>query len=56
MKTCFVGVRSRVDAIDGKWFGNFRVIEGQFVPREPNLVRVIGSFEKSGVREIGDKL
>ena len=29
-----------------------RVIEGQFVPREPKLVRVIGSFEKSRVREI----
>ena len=26
-----------------------RLIEGQFDPREPKLVRVIGSFEKSGV-------
>ena len=30
-----------------------RVIEGQFVLREKKLVRVIGSFEKSRVREIG---
>lgn len=37
-----------------KWFRNFRRfefnIEGQFVPREPKFVRVIGSFEKSGVK------
>ena len=33
-----------------------RVIEGQFVPREPKLVRVIGSFENSRVREIGGKI
>ena len=31
-------------------FSQVRVIEGQFVPREPKLVRVIGSFEKSGVK------
>ena len=36
-------------------FSQVRVIEGQFVPREPKLVRVIGSFEKSRVREIGDE-
>ena len=30
-----------------------QVIEGQFVLREKKLVRVIGSFEKSRVREIG---
>ena len=39
-----------------KWFGfsQVRVIEGQFDPQsEPKLVRVIGSFEKSRVREIG---
>ena len=35
-------------------FSQVRVIEGQFVPREPILVRLIGSFEKSTVREIGD--
>ena len=42
-----------------KYFGNFRrfeLIEGQFVPREPKLVRVIGSFEKSRVREIGGEI
>ena len=33
-----------------------RVIEGQFVRREPKLVRVIGSFEKSRVREIGGEI
>ena len=33
-----------------------RVIEGQFVPREPKLVRIIGSFEKSRVREIGGEI
>ena len=40
------------------WFRNsrFRVIEGQFVPWEPTLVRVIGSFEKSRVREIGGEI
>ena len=32
-------------------FSQVRVIEGQFVPWEPKLVRVIGSFEKSWVRE-----
>ena len=37
-------------------FSQVRVIEGQIVPREPNLVRVIGSFEKSRVREIGGKI
>ena len=31
-------------------------MEGQFVPREKNLVRVIGSFEKSRVREIGGEI
>ena len=31
-------------------------MEGQFVPREPKLVRVIGSFEKLRVREIGGKI
>ena len=50
-----------VNVIDirSKWFGNFsqvRVIEGQFVPREPKLVRVIGSFEKSRAREIGNEI
>ena len=42
-----------------KWFRKFsrvRVIEGQFAPREPKLVRVIGSFEKSRVREIGGEI
>ena len=42
-----------------KWFGfsQVRVIEGQFDPRsEPKLVRVIGSFEKSRVREIGGRI
>ena len=29
-----------------------RVFEGQFVPREPKLVQVIGSLEKLRVREI----
>ena len=33
-------------------FSQVQVIWGQFVPREPNLVRVIGSFEKSRVRKI----
>ena len=37
-------------------FSQVRVIEGQFVPREPKLVRVIGSFEKSRVREIGGEI
>ena len=32
-----------------KWFGNFRRFE-------PKLVRVIGSFEKSRVREIGGEI
>ena len=36
-------------------FSQVRVIEGQFVPLEPELVRIIGSFEKSRVREIGGK-
>ena len=31
------------------------VVVGQFVPREPKLVRGIGSFEKSRVRGIGGK-
>ena len=31
-------------------FSQVRVIEGQLVPREPKLVQVIGSFEKSGVK------
>ena len=31
-------------------FSQVRVIEGQFVPREPELVLVIGSFEKSGMK------
>ena len=31
-------------------FSQVRVIEGQFVPREPKLVLVIGSFEKSGMK------
>ena len=31
-------------------FAQVRVIEGQFVPWEPKLVRVIGSFEKSRVQ------
>ena len=45
-----------------KYFGNFwqvRGIKGQFVPRKPKLVRglrVIGSFEKSRVREIGGEI
>ena len=42
-----------------KWFGNFwqvRVIEGQFAPREPKLVRVIRSFENSRVRETGGEI
>ena len=37
-------------------FSQVRVIEGQFVPREPKLVRVIGSFEKSRVPEIGHEI
>ena len=37
-------------------FSQVRVIEGQFVPREPKLVRVIGCFEKSRVREIGGEV
>ena len=37
-------------------FSQVRVIEDQFVPREPKLVRVIGSFEKSRVREIGGEI
>ena len=31
-------------------FSQVPVIEGQFVPREPKLVLVIGSFEKSGMK------
>ena len=37
-------------------FLQVRVIEGQFTPREPKLVRVIGSFEISRVREIGGEI
>ena len=37
-------------------FSQARVIEGQFVVGEPKLVRVIGSFEKSRVREIGGEI
>ena len=37
-------------------FSQVRVIGAQFVPREPKLVRVIGSFEKSWVREIGGEI
>ena len=37
-------------------FSQVGVIEGQFVPREPKLVRVIKSFEKSKVREIGGEI
>ena len=37
-------------------FSEVLVIVGQFVPREPKLVRVIRSFEKSRVREIGDEI
>ena len=37
-------------------FSQVRVIEGQFVPWEPKLVRVIGSFEKARVREIGGEI
>ena len=37
-------------------FSQVRVIESQFVPREPKLPRVIGSFEKSRVREIGSEV
>ena len=37
-------------------FSQVRVIEGQFVPREPKLVRVIGSLEKARVREIGGEI
>ena len=37
-------------------FSQVRVIEVQFVPWEPKLVRVIGSFEKSRVREIGGEI
>ena len=37
-------------------FSQVRVIEGQFFQREPKLVRVIGSFEKSRVREIGGEI
>ena len=35
-----------------KWFRNFRrfeLLRVNFVPQEPKLVRVIGSFEKSRV-------
>ena len=49
----------KVIDIRTKWFGNFRRFElsrVKFVPREPKLVRVIGSFEKSRVREIGGKI
>ena len=37
-------------------FSQVQVIEGQFVSREPKLVQVIGSFEKSKVREIGGEI
>ena len=37
-------------------FSQVRVIESQSVPRELKLVRVIGSFEKSRVREIGGEI
>ena len=37
-------------------FSQVWVIKGQFVAREPKLVRVIGSFEKSRVREIGGEI
>ena len=37
-------------------FSQVRVVGAQFVPREPKLVRVIGSFEKSRVREIGGEI
>ena len=42
-----------------KWFRNFRrfkLSRVNFVRREPKLVRVIGSFEKSRVREIGGEI
>ena len=45
--------------ISTKWFGNFRRFElsrVKFVPGKPKLVRVIGSSEKSRVREIGGKI
>ena len=37
-------------------FSQVRGIEGQFVPREPKLVWVIGSFEKLRGREIGGEI
>ena len=37
-------------------FSQVRVIEDQSVPREPKLARVIRSFEKSRVREIGGEI
>ena len=37
-------------------FSQVRVIEGESVPREPKLVRVVGSFEKLRVREIGGEI
>ena len=43
-------------ALSASKFSQVRVIEGQFVPREPKLVRVIGSFEKSKVRQIGGEI
>ena len=37
-------------------FSQARVIEGQFISREPKLVQIIGSFEKSRIREIGGEI
>ena len=37
-------------------FSQFRVVGGQFAPREPKLVLVIGSFEKSRVRKTGGEI
>ena len=37
-------------------FSQVQIIKGQFVPWEPKLVRVIGSFEKSRVLEIGGEI
>ena len=45
-----------VNVIDIRTKSQVRVIEGQFVPREPKLVPVIVSFEKSRVREIGGEI
>ena len=45
--------------VHSKWFRNFRrfkLSRVNFVRREPKLVRVIGSFEKSRVREIGGEI